>query len=266
MADRSPTAVIAGFMAIAFAVTWVVVMPLVLAGPGVVDAEPPEWLHAFGALGPTAGAVVLTWRTYGRRGLAELWDRVSNPARIRGVGWLLALSPLLVGVVLVGAAAAVGRLSVGDWAGLWVVVAASVSYGVFEEIGWRGFLLPHLQARTTAIRAAGWVFVIWALWHLPMFAYQLPAGLETIGWLVGLYFGSVWLAVLFNGTRGSVLACILWHSSYNLAVTVGAELSALVPAVVTTLVVVGTIVAVRRVGTAELCRAERVTIGARTPA
>jgi membrane protease YdiL (CAAX protease family) len=217
-------------------------------------------LHAFGALGPTAGAIVLTWRAYGRRGLADLWDGVRDASRIRGGWWLLTLSPLLVGVVLVGVAAAVGRVSAANGSGLWLMVAASLSYGIFEEVGWRGFLLPHLQRSTTAIRAAGWVFVIWALWHLPMFAYQLPAGLESIGWLVGLYFGSVWLAVLFNGTRGSVLACILWHSTYNVAVTVGAVLSPLVPAVVTTMVVVGAIVAVRShraPGTAEIGRGQR---------
>jgi membrane protease YdiL (CAAX protease family) len=149
---------------------------------------------------------------------------------------------------------------------LLIAVVGSLSYGVFEEIGWRGFLLPRLQAHMTAIRASGWVFVIWALWHLPMFAYQLPRGLVAIAWIVGLYYGSVWLAMLHNGTAGSVLACIVWHAGYNVAVTAGAELSPLVPAVVTTMVVIATIVAVRRVGTEDLGTRGRFMIAAHTSA
>lgn len=55
------------------------------------------------------------------------------------------------------------------------------------------------------------------------------------------------MAVLHNGTGGSVPACMLWHVTYNLASTSGAELSPLLPAAVTSLVVVGTLVAVCRV-------------------
>lgn len=261
-----PVAVVAGYTVVAYAVTWVVVAPLALAGLGVLDVQPPAWLHIFGALGPAAGAAAMTWRSQGSRGLAQLWDRVWNPRRIRGRWWLVVLSPLL----LVAATAAVvvpfDPPAAIDGPRLLIAVVGSLSYGVFEEIGWRGFLLPRLQAHMTAIRASGWVFVIWALWHLPMFAYQLPRGLVAIAWIVGLYYGSVWLAMLHNGTAGSVLACIVWHAGYNVAVTAGAELSPLVPAVVTTMVVIATIMAVRRVGTEDLGTRGRFMIAAHTSA
>ena len=108
------------------------------------------------------------------------------------------------------------------------------------------------------------MFVVWALWHLPMFAYRLPLGLVTVGWLVGLYFGSVWLAMLHNGTDGSVLACMLWHATYDLAATIGGQVSALVPVLVTAVVIVGTIAAVRRVGVTDLAHRPRFAIADRS--
>lgn len=69
--------------------------------------------------------------------------------------------------------------------------------------------------------------------------------------------------MLHNGTGGSVLACIVWHASYNVAVTTGEQLSAVVPAAVTGLVIVGTIAAVRRVGVVDLARRPRVAIDGR---
>jgi len=38
-----------------------------------------------------------------------------------------------------------------------------------------------------------------------------------VGWIVGLFFGSVFLAWLVGAARGSVLVVALWHTAYNFA-------------------------------------------------
>jgi len=258
---RAPGDVVA-YTVIAYVTTWILVAPLAAAGLGMVDRAQPSWLHAFGAVGPTVGAVAVLWFTGGHPAVAELWRRATDVRRIRGMWWLLAFSPLLLAVAVLAVVAAFGGVHAAEGSALLAGAGMSLAYGIFEEVGWRGFLLPRLQARHRAMAAAGWVFVVWAVWHLPMFAYRLPSGLLAVGWLVGLYFGSVWLAVLHNGTGGSVLACMLWHVTYNLASTSGAELSPLLPAAVTSLVVAGTLVAVRRVGVVDLCTGTRFAIDA----
>ncbi|HEX6256517.1 MAG TPA: CPBP family intramembrane glutamic endopeptidase [Euzebyales bacterium] len=250
------------YVVIAYVVTWLAVAPLAAAGLGATGTSPPLWLHAFGAAGPAVGAAVVFWRTGGRTAVADLWRRTTDVRRIHGVWWLLALSPLVLAVVVLAVVAPFGAIRSPRGPVLLAGVGVSLAYGIFEEIGWRGFLLPRLQDRHTAITSAGWVFVVWAGWHVPMFAYRLPGGVLALGWLVGLYFGSVWMTVLHNGTGGSVLACAVWHVGYNLASTSGAELSPSVPAAVTTLVVVGTLVAVRWTGVTDLTSGSRFTIDA----
>jgi len=89
--------------------------------------------------------------------------------------------------------------------------------GGVEELGWRGFALPMLQRRFSALNAALILGVIWGVWHLPSFfiagtsqsSFSLPI------FLVGSVALSVLIAVVYNGTGGSVLLCFLSHWMMN---------------------------------------------------
>ncbi|MEO8685917.1 MAG: CPBP family intramembrane glutamic endopeptidase, partial [Devosia sp.] len=98
-----------------------------------------------------------------------------------------------------------------------------VTFGIGEEAGWRGFALPRLQARFSALTATAILFVIWACWHLPLFAYRpgyLGMDIGGIaGWLVSLATGAILLTALFNASRGSILAVALFHASIDVAFT-----------------------------------------------
>ncbi|WP_298490667.1 type II CAAX prenyl endopeptidase Rce1 family protein, partial [uncultured Chloroflexus sp.] len=53
-----------------------------------------------------------------------------------------------------------------------VVIAALISSllaNPWEEVGWRGFALPHWQQRYNALAATVIVGGLWGLWHLPIF-------------------------------------------------------------------------------------------------
>ena len=80
-----------------------------------------------------------------------------------------------------------------------------VSFGYGEEVGWRGFALPRLQARHSAFVASLLLTLGWALWHAPLFLYRPgytsmnAAGVA--GWLFSLVTGAVLLTWLYNGAR-----------------------------------------------------------------
>jgi membrane protease YdiL (CAAX protease family) len=94
-----------------------------------------------------------------------------------------------------------------------------------EEFGWRGFAMPRLQARHSALVSSLIVGVFWAIWHIPLFLTQ---GTIQSRWRaeVGLIpsilaysaFVIVWAvqyAWVFNNAKGSVLLAAVQHGAVN---------------------------------------------------
>jgi membrane protease YdiL (CAAX protease family) len=68
------------------------------------------------------------------------------------------------------------------------------SGGINEESGWRGFALPHLQARFPVIIAIGVVWFFWALWHIP---YDIGLGTPPEQILLNRTLNNFVFSVLF---------------------------------------------------------------------
>lgn len=47
----------------------------------------------------------------------------------------------------------------------WIIILTTLIYGLFEEIGWRGFLYQHLK-NLTLIQNILIVSILWFFWHL----------------------------------------------------------------------------------------------------
>ena len=93
-----------------------------------------------------------------------------------------------------------------------------VAYSLFEELGWRGFLLPHLQSRYSAFKSTGIVTIIWACWHAPFFLWRFNFSIGiTFGFFFGIFVGAIILTSLFNTSQGSVLAVGIFHLTNNFA-------------------------------------------------
>jgi uncharacterized protein len=167
------------YFLLAYALSWLVFVPLALQGQGWISGV-PAWLHLFGAYGPLLAAVTVTAVTTGRTGLAELLSRVTR-WRIGWRWWGVALlSPVAVWLAV---ALAAGVMS-DDWTafsrfgqvaelpgvtGLTGWLAWILTFGLGEEVGWRGIALPRLQARYSARTASLILGLIWAAWHIPAF-------------------------------------------------------------------------------------------------
>jgi membrane protease YdiL (CAAX protease family) len=179
---------------------------------------------------------------HGRSGLGDLWRQTLHwrvhlrwyAATLVGIPLLIAAATLLTP----GALASFSPMEPVRWLVTYAVVFVLTSVGggaLFEEIGWRGFALPRMQAQLGPLRATLVLGLLWSVWHLPQYML-LPEWVEQNGGADPLNIGAFIVLVmalaplmtwLFNHTHGSVLMAILAHSSVNTGlIMVPSQLSA----------------------------------------
>lgn len=82
---------------------------------------------------------------------------------------------------------------------------------VAEEIGWRGFLLPHMQTKYTPMTSAILVGTIWGVWHL-----NFQTGLSGFCiYVLNCILVSIVMTWIFNKTDGNIVCMVLWHFMGN---------------------------------------------------
>jgi membrane protease YdiL (CAAX protease family) len=211
---------LAAYFAFAYAISWVFWLPNVMAFWGWTAPISP-YIPLLGAFGPMLAAVIVSSLTEGSAGRSRLTDGLTR-WRV-GWWWLAALGPL--GLMLFVALGV--RLSGSPFPVLGVTTFAlvqSVMHGFGEEIGWRGFALPRLQARHNALMASVVLSLLWAGWHIPLLisneTYRQMGAFGLVGWFFSLLIGSVLLTWLFNGSGGSVLIVAVFHTLLDVS-TIG---------------------------------------------
>lgn len=85
-----------------------------------------------------------------------------------------------------------------------------------EEIGWRGYALPHLQQRFHSLTASLILGVVWAAFHWVAFLQNptLSWGFLVVGSLM-LIAMSIVLTWVFNHSRQSVIVATAAHAMYD---------------------------------------------------
>jgi len=94
-----------------------------------------------------------------------------------------------------------------------------------EELGWRGYLLPHLLRRHAPITATLILLPFWLGFHLPlMLTIPDRYGVWWMLTLTGFAFTMTWLHLR---SGGSVLLAIVFHAVANTATGAAIQLFAL---------------------------------------
>lgn len=88
--------------------------------------------------------------------------------------------------------------------------------GGFEEIGWRGFLLPKLESLFSKITAPLILGVIWAGWHIPLWFINGTTQ-SSRSFLAFLCMCICWTAILsfLRIYTDSIFSCIFMHAWIN---------------------------------------------------
>jgi uncharacterized protein len=226
------------FFLVAFALSWLVWIPAALASHDRLPLQLPlEATGLLGAFGPSGAAVLVTGVVAGTAGIKRLFCRILY-WRLESRWYLFAIFwPALLSLAATLVIRVFGRPfpdfthppiaeftslppeldGVGFWPLLPFIFLQNLLIGsaMGEELGWRGFALPRLQALMSPLSASLVLGILWGSWHLPLYVTAgHPIADMFFGWLLlNILADAVLFTWLFNNTRGSLLPVLLLHAS-----------------------------------------------------
>lgn len=211
---------VAGFVVLAFGISYLIGGPVLMLGSGMIPQHAPLLRayapRVFVVYGPALAALIMAGFTSAGGAMALL--RRWRPSRLDA--WMA--SGIFVAACAIAAVALwAGGNSVSE---LWRVVRVNgwilfahfaLQFAVVatgEELGWRGWLLPQLMSRMSRLRAALGTGVIWGLWHAPLLISDPGSAIMLLSFVLGLsiVFTSLWVLA-----RARIFTLIVAHASVN---------------------------------------------------
>jgi membrane protease YdiL (CAAX protease family) len=237
--------------------------------------EPSLWLLILGSAVPSLAAIVAARLVFGWQGLVKLFARLSPILRRSNQDTKPLVAYLYIPAILVLAMLATRLLRIAFWpeAEIYAFTLIDTSilipialYAVLdqgallEELGWRGFGGPVLEASGFGwLTAAILIGLLWGLWHVPR---DLVSGLPTsLGWSVYLFAylpsfilkamavsvfagaamywsgGSIWPAIIAHGITNDAVG-ISGQATIDIALTPSHQISGAVPLLVAGILIV----------------------------
>ena len=215
-------------LALMFLYTWTID----LSNSGVLPFKVPFAVALTVGWGFIFVSLFMTWATLGRDEMVKLFKRFFI-WRVGWKWWLIAilLSPalqfasILLTSWLTRVPADYSHPMIRDVvpldAPLLLLVVPWILFEMLtngEEMGWRGYILPRLQAKYNALVSSLIVGVIWSVWHLPKsFGTGLNKDQSFVWYTLFCLAAAVLYTWLYNNSRGSLLLVVLFHASQNTA-------------------------------------------------
>lgn len=215
---------IPAFFILTFLIGWSIWVPLGLLAPENALLSLP------GAWAPTISALILIGLSEGWGGIKRFLVKVLH-WRV-GPGWYLvvlfgvaAIAYLALGIgLLFGVPAPELTLPAGvPRDGLPLALPIIFLLNIFiggplaEDLGWRGYILPNLRERMSALNASLIIGIVWAIWHLPFFIFpwrDLVGNIPFVWFALLTTSWSVLFAWVYVNTK-SILMPVLFHAAIN---------------------------------------------------
>ena len=213
---------LASFITITFLFSWLLWLPQALYSQGFTTWHNPLW--GFGSFGPSLAGVIIIYLLKGKSGLKELWQRII----LWKVSFKWYLFIFLFPFTAITAALLIFRASGGEIPAInyaeniliflpTLFLVLVLGGPLNEELGWRGFMLPHLLNNSNALQASLALGITWAAWHLPLFwiSGASQEGIPVLWVLVQITALSFIFTWLHHRTGASLLIALLFHAVLN---------------------------------------------------
>jgi membrane protease YdiL (CAAX protease family) len=215
-----------------YGLTWPFLIVDALGSRGLLPLRLPLPVLAIAGYMPTLAALIVTGMTAGRKGIRALLGKLAI-WRVGGQWYLFAIFGLsavcVLTILIYNQLAGSNKLPIlaantphfsGPVAMAVGIVFLYLQVGLIngEELAWRGFALPRLQARWNALNASLILGVFWTLFHLPLFftlVGSAQAGRSFASFTLSTLALSILYTWMYNHTRGSVLLAYMLHAAAN---------------------------------------------------
>lgn len=182
------------------------------------------WLAPLGGgnlpLGPLLAALIVVPLVEGKAGFKTWWSFVTR--RGGRPGWYVAAVVLIFVMNLAAAGLAVllgASFSAADTITRWPEVLF-ITFPLYfflialgEETGWRGFAMPRLQEKYSALTASLILGLLVALWHLPLVIFSEQPIVATLPLVLITFAAQIILTWLANRVEAKVLIVMLAHAA-----------------------------------------------------
>lgn len=199
--------------------------PLVLSSVGLF---PEGFLSIFlmvGGASPTLAAVVtlskmkkqglnpsLVFKGFGRK--TEIGKKIIIAL---GLGILIQVLATLIWILFSEANAF--DISRVQFQLLVAFFVSNLLMNIWEEIGWRGLLLPVLQEKRDALVSNAIIGLLWGIWHIPLFFFAGPQMSTIYGnfliFMIDTILISIIYGYLYNSSNGNLWPVTLFHVTVN---------------------------------------------------
>jgi membrane protease YdiL (CAAX protease family) len=215
--DRHPlSGNILAYLALAYGISWIAYF---VRGAADWSSVVDQTLRLVTKFGPSLAGVIMAITVGGMLGFRTMLGRLLDfrqAARWYAVALFLPIAILVIALpirVAMGGVLETIDFEVGSSAGLFLTLLATRFFaggGLGEELGWRGFMLPQLQAKVGALHASVIIGLFHAGWHLP--AYGIAGTIFLSVFTVSAAIVFTWM---YNRTGGNLLLPALMHASGN---------------------------------------------------
>ena len=171
-------------------------------------------------LSPTIVAIITAGIFYGKSSIKELFSRIIKRFELKWLAILILLQLIIyfAGLFIYGLFERMpGNFSFSILAAIPSVFAICFITNIWEEIGWRGFLVEKIMTRYSLFLSSLMVGILWGLWHIPYFLNSVSQNslqyiLATIFWMV---CSSFIFTYIYIRSKRSILAVGFFHAFSN---------------------------------------------------